>query len=60
LESVKELVAAGASLDAKDRVYQGTPLGWAEYMPSEQKEEPEKQKYHEIATYLRSRQKTGN
>jgi hypothetical protein len=56
LEAVKELVAAGASLDATDRVYHGTPLGWAEYMPSEQKEEPEKQKYHEIAAFLRSMQ----
>jgi ankyrin repeat protein len=58
LESVKELVAAGASLDATDRVYHGTPLGWAEYMPSEQKEESQKQKYNEIAAFLRSRQRT--
>ncbi len=56
LEAVKELVAAGASMDATDRVYHGTPLGWAEYMPSEQKQESEKQKYHEIAAFLRARQ----
>jgi peptide-methionine (S)-S-oxide reductase len=56
LEAVKELVGAGASLDATDRVYHGTPLGWAEYMPSEQKEEPGKQKYHEIAAFLRNMQ----
>ena len=56
LKAVKELVAAGASLDATDRVYHGTPLGWAEYMPSEQKQESEKQKYHEIAAFLRARQ----
>ncbi len=36
LESVKLLVEAGAKLDARDRVYQGTPLGWAMYMQTEE------------------------
>ncbi len=31
LDAVKVLVEAGADLDMKDRIYEGTPLGWAEY-----------------------------
>jgi peptide-methionine (S)-S-oxide reductase len=31
LDAVKVLVEAGADLDAKDTIYEGTPLGWAEY-----------------------------
>lgn len=42
LDAVKALVAAGASLDAKDLIWQATPLGWAEYL-----QQPE------IADYLR-------
>ena len=44
LEAVKVLVEAGAALDAKDTIYGGTPLGWAEYG-----------KHAEIAAYLRAR-----
>lgn len=31
LEVVKLLIERGARLDIKDTIYQGTPLGWAEY-----------------------------
>jgi hypothetical protein len=31
LDAVKALVEAGAELYARDTVYQGTPLGWAEH-----------------------------
>ncbi len=41
LEAVKVLVEAGADTTARDRVYDGTPLGWAEYC-----------KQGEIAEYL--------
>ena len=44
LDAVRALVEAGASLGARDRVHQGTPLDWAEYL-----ERPE------IATYLREK-----
>jgi peptide-methionine (S)-S-oxide reductase len=44
LDAVRVLVERGADLDAKDTVYGGTPLGWAEYG-----------KYAEIADYLRER-----
>ena len=54
LESVKILIAAGADLDAQDRIYGGTPLGWAMYMPSEIKDETEIKKYREIETYLKT------
>jgi peptide-methionine (S)-S-oxide reductase len=44
LDAVKVLVEAGAALQTKDTVYDGTPLEWAEYMNRA-----------EIAEYLRGR-----
>lgn len=44
LDAVKVLVEAGAKLDTKDKIYNGTPLGWAEH-----------EGQHEIAGYLRQR-----
>jgi len=44
LPAVKVLVDAGAALDARDTVYGGTPLGWAEYG-----------KHAAIAEYLRKK-----
>jgi hypothetical protein len=55
LESVKILVEAGAGLEVRDRVYQGTPLGWAKHMQTETKDEKEKLKYAEIEAFLLSR-----
>jgi peptide-methionine (S)-S-oxide reductase len=49
LDAVQVLVEAGASLDARDTAYGGTPLGWAEYAGN-------KPPYDEIAAYLRQRQ----
>jgi ankyrin repeat protein len=43
LDVVKLLVERGARLDIRDKIYQGTPLGWAKYL-----EKPE------IAAYLSS------
>lgn len=43
LDAVKVLVEAGADTAVRDRVYDGTPLGWAEYC-----------KQPEIADYLRT------
>jgi hypothetical protein len=42
LDTVRILVEAGADLQAKDTVFHGTPLGWAEY-----------EKQEEIASYLK-------
>ena len=42
LDTVKLLVEAGAKLDTKDTIYNGTPLDWAEYAKKE-----------EIAIFLR-------
>ncbi|UVI29404.1 ankyrin repeat domain-containing protein [Paenibacillus spongiae] len=42
LDAVKVLVEAGADLGIRDRIYQGTPLGWSEHFQHE-----------EIAAYLR-------
>jgi len=44
LDAVKVLVEAGAGLDTKDAIYQGTPLGWADYG-----------KQVEIAAFLREK-----
>ena len=44
LEAVKVLVEAGAKLDTRDKVYDGTPLDWAEHLGRD-----------EIADYLRGR-----
>ena len=52
LESVKLLVEAGADLQALDRVYQGTPLGWAKYMQTEAEDEDAKKRYKLIENYL--------
>jgi ankyrin repeat protein len=45
LDAVDVLARAGASLTAKDRVFEGTPLGWAEHIGRA-----------EIAAYLRDRE----
>lgn len=56
IESVKLLVKAGAKLDAKDKVYGGTPLGWAKHMPAEEGcDEASKRKFDIIADYLQNR-----
>ena len=52
LEAVKLLVEAGASLDAKDRIYQGTPLDWANYLKRDEKNELRRKKFEEIEQYL--------
>ena len=44
LDAVKSLVEAGADQGARDRIHNGTPLGWAEYL-----QRPE------IAAYLREK-----
>jgi len=45
MEAVKILVEAGAKLDVRDRIYDGTPLDWAEHLGR-----------NEIADYLRRQQ----
>jgi hypothetical protein len=49
LETVKLLVEAGGDLRIKDRVYDGTPGDWAEYLTRE-----EGVRYREIDSFLRS------
>jgi hypothetical protein len=55
LETVELLVEAGASLNAPDKIYNGTPLGWAKHMQAEPIFNKEsKHKYALIAAYLKS------
>jgi peptide-methionine (S)-S-oxide reductase len=48
LDAVRVLVEAGAALGTKDRMHQGTPLDWAEYLQR-----------GEIAAYLRAKSGQG-
>jgi len=54
LESVKLLVEAGARLDMPDKIYNGTPLGWALHMENDESLNDEARKnFAEIAAYLK-------
>jgi hypothetical protein len=55
LAGVKMLVEAGAKLDVSDKIYHGTPLGWAIYMQTETNDEKLKANYAEIEKYLRTK-----
>ena len=54
LEAVKVLVEAGARLDLKDKIYEGTPLSWAMYsLTTEEFEDATaRERYRTIAEYL--------
>jgi peptide-methionine (S)-S-oxide reductase len=55
IESVKALTKAGARLDLTDRAFNGTPLGWAYYMQTEDGVDLElKKKYMAIEEYLKT------
>jgi len=56
LESVKILVEAGADLNATDTIYNGTPLGWATYMQTEENDNDAKKRYLEIGNYILTKQ----
>lgn len=56
LESVKLLVNGGADLNAMDKAYSGTPLGWAIYMREEEASSPEeKDSFAAIEAFLKGR-----
>ena len=56
LDAVKLLVEAGAQLDVKDLIYDGTPLDWAHHMQnSENLDEQAKQDFKLIADYLKEK-----
>jgi len=55
LACVRLLVEAGASLSATDKVYNGTPLGWADHMQSDaSNDELKKRNYGLIKTFLQT------
>jgi hypothetical protein len=56
LETVRLLVEAGADLNAADKINGGTPLGWAEYAPSERGSDEGLRKYAEMAEYFKAQQ----
>jgi peptide-methionine (S)-S-oxide reductase len=56
LEAVKLLVEAGADILSTDRIYHGTPIGWAEYMGKEEAStEEERWRFREIEGYLKEK-----
>ena len=54
LACVESLVKAGASLNIKDRIYDSTPLGWAEFLESDTLDKVYKTNYQQIRKYLDS------
>ena len=52
-EAVEVLVDAGARLNAVDKVWKATPLGWAEHYVNQHKRDERTKAYAEIADYLR-------
>jgi len=54
LDTVKLLVEAGAKLNAPDKIYDGTPLGWADYLQrNNDSDEATKTNFARIEAYLR-------
>jgi peptide-methionine (S)-S-oxide reductase len=52
LDCVKILIENGADLSLEDRVYQGTPLEWAQYLYRETNDDILKEKYSQIEKFL--------
>ncbi len=55
LEAVRVLVEAGAELNRRDTIHDGTPLGWALYAGKEQADPERARRYAETAEFLKSR-----
>ncbi len=55
LDAVKVLVEAGADLDRRDTMFDGTPLDWANHGARETKDEACAKQYAEVAAYLQDR-----
>ena len=55
LECVRLLTEAGASLKARDKIYDGTPSGWAEYLQRDAVADDEKRNFALIEKYLKGR-----
>jgi len=59
LDSVKLLVEAGADLNATDKIYEGTPLGWAVHMQNNEGfDNATGKKFELIAAYLKGKGQT--
>jgi ankyrin repeat protein len=58
LDAVRMLVEAGASIEAKDRAYQASPLTWAEYYLREEGRGGSPKQYAEIVNYLREQERS--
>lgn len=56
LEAVKVLVEAGADMDKRDTIHDGTPLGWAEYGQGEHAGDERGKQFAAIAAYLREKE----
>lgn len=52
LDCVKLLVNAGANMDATDKIYNGTALGWVRHIQEEINDDNDKMKYKAIEEFL--------
>jgi peptide-methionine (S)-S-oxide reductase len=52
IDSVKLLLGAEANPGLRDLIYEGTPLEWARYMQTDEKDQAMKKKYAAIESYL--------
>jgi ankyrin repeat protein len=58
LDAVKLLAEAGASLNARDKMYDGTPLDWAKYMHRDENfDAVVRGNFKRIAAYLEEKSK---
>jgi peptide-methionine (S)-S-oxide reductase len=55
LDAVKVLAEAGADLNRRDTIYDGTPLGWARQGEQGKDDKSRAKQYREIAAYLREK-----
>jgi Ankyrin repeats (3 copies) len=52
LDAVRVLVESGADLNRRDTIYDGTPLGWANYCQQQETDAGRAKQYSDIAAYL--------
>jgi len=55
LAAVQLLVEAGADLSMKDKIHNGTPLGWAKHLQAEDPDPAARTRYARIAEYLEAK-----
>jgi peptide-methionine (S)-S-oxide reductase len=55
LHCVQLLTEAGAKLDVRDKIYDGTPLDWAKYLQGDATDDDAKSNFASVQAYLQQR-----